>query len=73
MQHKITKVIVASLAYVNDMASRHKIERSSMSHIDDVISMMAYLENILMAVTIRGGMVIKDHVITRRNYEGCFI
>ena len=32
-------------------------ERSSMSHIDDVIGMMAYLEHILMAVTIGGGIV----------------
>ena len=63
---------MASLAYAN-MASGHKIERSSMSHIDDVIGMMAYLENILMAVTIRGGIILKDCVITRRNYEGCFI
>ena len=63
---------MASLAYA-DMASGHKIERSSMSHIDDVIDMMAYLENILMAVTIGGGMAIKDLVITRRNYEGCFV
>ena len=36
-----------------------------MSHMVDVIGMMAYLENILMAVTIRGGIVLKDHVITR--------
>ena len=63
---------MAILAYEN-IASGHKIKRSSMSHIDDVIGMMAYLENILMAVTIRGGIVLKDHVITRRNYEGCFI
>ena len=41
-----------------------RIERSSMSHIDDVIGMMAYLENILMAVTIGGGIFLKDHVIT---------
>ena len=41
--HIITKVIVASLAYA-DMASGQKIERSSMSHIDDVIGMMAYLK-----------------------------
>ncbi len=27
------------------------IERSSMSHMDDVIGMMAYLENILMVVS----------------------
>jgi hypothetical protein len=40
------------------------IERSSMSHMDDVIGMMAYLENILMAVTIGGGTVLKDRVIT---------
>jgi hypothetical protein len=31
---------------------------------DDVIGMMAYLENILMAVTIWGGIVLKDCVIT---------
>ena len=41
--HKITKVIVVSLACA-DMASGPKIERSSMSHIDDVIGMMAYLD-----------------------------
>ena len=63
---------MASLAYA-DMASGHKIERSSMNHIDDVIGMMAYLENIPMAVTIGGGIVLKDRVITRRNYERCFI
>ena len=40
------------------------IERSSMSHMDDVIGMMAYLENILMVVTHRGGIVLKDGVIT---------
>ena len=62
---------MVSLAYI-DMASGHTIERSSMSHIDDVIGMMAYLENILMAVTIGGGIVLKDRVITRRNYEECF-
>jgi len=62
-RHIITKVIVASLAYA-DMASGDKIERSSMSHIDDVIGMMAYLENIRMAVTIGGGIVLKDRVIT---------
>ena len=73
MQHKITKVIEASMAYVNDMASGQMIERSSMSHIDDVIAMMAYLENILMTVMIGGGIVLKDRVITRRNYEGCFV
>ena len=49
MRHIITKVIVASLAYVYDMASGHKMERSSMSHMDDVIGMEAYLENIPMA------------------------
>ena len=43
------------------------IERSSMSHIDDVIGMMTYLENILMAVTIGGGIVLMDCVITRTN------
>ena len=32
-------------------------ERSSMSQIDDVIGMMAYLKHILMVVTIGGGMV----------------
>ena len=49
------------------------IERSSMSHMDDVSGMMAYLENIPMGVMIGGGIVLKDHVITRRNYEGCFV
>ena len=48
-------------------------ERLSMSHMVDVIGMVAYLKNIPMAVTIGGGIVIKDHVITRRNYEGCFV
>ena len=55
---------MASLAYA-DMASVHMIERSSMSHMDDVIGMMAYLENIPMAVTIGGGIVLKDRVITK--------
>ena len=72
MQHKITKVIVASLA-CEDMASGHMTERSSMSHMVDVIGMMAYLEHLPMAVTIGGGMVIKDRVITRTNYEGYFV
>jgi hypothetical protein len=40
------------------------IERSSMSHMDDVIGMMAYLENILMVVSHGGGIVLKDCVIT---------
>jgi hypothetical protein len=40
------------------------IERSSMSHMDDVIGMMAYLENILMVVSHGGGIVLKDRVIT---------
>jgi len=35
------------------------IERSSMSHMDDVIGMMAYLENILMVVTHGGGIVLQ--------------
>ena len=64
--------MLASLA-CTDMASGHKIERSSMSHMVDVIGMMAYLDNIPMAVTIGGGIVLKDHVITRTNYEGCFV
>ena len=34
-----------------------EIERSSMSHMDDVIGMMAYLATIPMAVTIGGGIV----------------
>ena len=38
----------------------------------DVIGKMAYLEHIPMAMTIGGGMVIKDRVITRTNYDGCF-
>jgi len=62
-RHIITKVIVASLAYA-DMASDTMIERSSMSHMDDVIGMMAYLENILMVVSHGGGIVLKDRVIT---------
>ena len=41
-----------------------EIKRSSMSHMVDVIGMMAYLKNILMAVTIGGGIVLKDRVIT---------
>ena len=40
------------------------IEISSMSHMDDVIGMMAYLDNILMSVTHGGGIVLKDRVIT---------
>ena len=39
-------------------------ERSSMSHMDDVIGMMAYLENILMVVSHGGGIFLKDRVIT---------
>ena len=39
-------------------------ERSSMSHMDDVIGMMAYLENILMVMSHGGGIVLKDCVIT---------
>ena len=48
-------------------------ERLSMSHISDVIGMIAYLENIPMAMMIGGGIFVKDHVITRTNYDGCFI
>ena len=55
------------------MASGHMTERSSMKHMVDVIGMMPYLDNILMAVTIGGGIVLKDRVITRTNYEGCFV
>ena len=40
-------------------------KRLSMSHMVDVIGMVAYFENIPMAVTIRGGIVIKDRVITK--------
>jgi len=40
-------------------------ERLSMSHIDDVIGIVAYLDNIPMAVTIGGGIVLKDRVITK--------
>ena len=43
-----------------------------MSHMVDVIGMMAYLENIPMAVTIGGGIVFKDRVITKNKPEGCF-
>ena len=32
----------------------------------DLIGMMAYLENIPMSVTIGGGIVIKDRVITKQ-------
>ena len=39
----------------------------------DVIGMMAYLENLSSAVTIGGKIVIEDRVITRTNYEGCFV
>ena len=63
-QRKITKVIVASLACTVHGLGTQEIERSSMNHMDDVIGMMAYLENILMAVTIGGGIVLKDRVIT---------
>ena len=41
------------------------IERSSMSHMDDVIGMMAYLDYLPMVMTIGGGIVIKDRVITK--------
>ena len=41
-----------------------RIERSSMSHMDDVIGMMTYLENILMVMSHGGGIVLKDYVIT---------
>ena len=37
-----------------------------MSHMNDVIGIVAYLENIPMAVTIGGGIVIKGHVITKQ-------
>ena len=47
-------------------------ERLSMSHIVDVIGMMAYLDNIPMVVMIGGGIVLKDHVITKNKPEGCF-
>ena len=43
-----------------------EIERSSMSRMKDVIGIVAYLENIPMAVTIGGGIVIKGHVITKQ-------
>ena len=33
---------------------------------DDVIGIVAHLENIPMAVTIGGGIVLKDHVITKQ-------
>ena len=39
-------------------------ERLSMSHITDVIGMMAYLKHILMVVSHGGGIVLKDRVIT---------
>ena len=37
-----------------------------MNHMVDVIGMMAYLENIPMAVTIGGGIVIKGRVNTKQ-------
>ena len=42
------------------------IERSSMSHMDDVIDMsMSTFATMPMAVMIGGGMVNEDHVITK--------
>ena len=42
------------------------IERSSMSHMDDVIDMsMSTFATMPMAVTIEGGIVNEDHVITK--------
>ena len=42
------------------------IERSSMSHMDDVIDMsMSTFATMPMAVTIGGGIVNEDHVITK--------
>ena len=70
---EIVKVILASLACTVHGLGTQVTERSSMSHMVDVIGMMAYLEHIPMAVMIGGGMVIKDRVITRTNYEGCFV
>ena len=70
---EIFKVILASLACIVHGLGTQEIERSSMSHMDDVIGMMAYLDNIPMDVMIGGGIVLKDRVITRRNYEGCFV
>ena len=64
---------MASLACIVHVLGTQVTERLSMSHMVDVIGMMAYLDNIPMAVTIGGGIVLKDRVITRRNYEGCFI
>ena len=63
-QHIITKVILASLACPETWPRDTRIERSSMSHMDDVIGMMAYLENILMVVSHGGGIFLKDRVIT---------
>ena len=54
----------ASLACTVHGLGTQEIQRPSMSHMDDMIGMMAYLENILMAVTIGGGIVLKDRVIT---------
>ena len=43
-----------------------EIERSSMSHMDDVIDMsMSTFATIPMAVTIGGGIVNKVHAITK--------
>ena len=43
-RHIITKVIVARVACLETWPRDTRIERSSMSHMDDVIGMMAYLE-----------------------------
>ena len=40
-------------------------ERLSMSHMNDVIGMVAYLENISSVVPIGDDIMIKDHVMTK--------
>jgi len=62
---EIVKVILASLACTVHGLGTQVTERLSMSHMVDVIGMMAYLDNIPMAVMIGGGIVLKDHVITK--------
>ena len=61
---------MASLAYA-DMASRHGYRKVKQSHMDDVIDTeMSTFEITLMAVTIGGGVINRDRVITKI-VEGC--
>ena len=55
---------MASLACTVHSLGTQVTERLSMSHMVDVIGMVAYLENISSAVTIGGDIVIEDRVIT---------